>query len=88
VEQSDRHDRTWGAQRPQTVAKINIKLTSIRLNIGRAVLLGGNANNGTNAGLGNVNTNHVPGNVNRRVGSRQYFLKINTGVSPASWQKI
>ena len=40
----------------------------------RAVLLGGNALNGTIAGLGFVNTNLVPGNVYRRVGSRLCFL--------------
>lgn len=40
----------------------------------RAVLLGGDANHGTRAGLGIVHTNRVPGLVFRRVGSRLCFL--------------
>jgi hypothetical protein len=40
----------------------------------RAVLLGGRAHGGTYAGLGRVASSHVPGDVNRRVGSRLCFL--------------
>lgn len=36
----------------------------------RAVLLGGNANNSSNAGLSNVNSNNDPSNSNTNYGSR------------------
>jgi len=37
------------------------------------VLVGGNADNRSNAGLANVNTNNAPSDANRNIGSRLYF---------------
>ncbi len=56
----------------------------------RACLLGGNANNGANAGLAYVNSNNAPGNANVNVGSRlRYTGKRNNFIrhDPASRQK-
>jgi hypothetical protein len=50
------------------------------------LLLGGNANNGANAGLGNANTNNSPANTNANIGSRQCLFYANKG--PGSCQKI
>ena len=40
------------------------------------VLLGGNANNGTNARFTYSNTNNVPTETSTNIRSRQYWLKI------------
>lgn len=40
------------------------------------MLFGGNANNGSNAGLVYANSNHVPSAANANIGSRLYFSKI------------
>ncbi len=56
-------------------------------------LLGGNANNGANAGFGNLNTNNRSSNSNANNGFRLYrsfFDKIkyfNSYQDHASWQK-
>lgn len=42
----------------------------------RVCAVGGNANNGTNCGLGYVNTNNVPSNRNVNYGSRLYIQGI------------
>lgn len=39
----------------------------------QVVLVGGNADNRSNAGLANVNTNNAPSDANRNIGSRLYF---------------
>lgn len=39
----------------------------------RCVALGGNANNGANAGFGYVNANNAFSNANRNYGSRNYL---------------
>lgn len=36
-------------------------------------MLGGNANNGSNCGFVNVNSNNAPSNTNANIGSRLYF---------------
>ncbi|MBR1627080.1 MAG: hypothetical protein IJ681_08035 [Bacteroidales bacterium] len=42
----------------------------------RVCAVGGNSNNGTNCGLGYVNTNNVPSNRNVNYGSRLYIQGI------------
>ena len=56
----------------------------------RAVLVGGNANNGVNAGLGYVNANNVPANTNVNIGSQIYLIKniVIRKRDLASWRKI
>lgn len=39
-----------------------------------AALLGGNANNGANAGFGYLNANNRPANTNANIGARLYRL--------------
>lgn len=39
----------------------------------QVLLVGGNADNRSNAGLANVNTNNAPSDANRNIGSRLYF---------------
>ena len=57
-------------------------------------LLGGNANNGANAGLAYLNSNNSPANANANIGSRLYctFIVIMSRTSLAkdlaTWQKI
>lgn len=41
----------------------------------QVVLVGGNADNGSNACLANVNTNNAPSDANRNIGSRLYFQR-------------
>lgn len=55
------------------------------------LLVGGNANNGANAGFANSNTNNTPSNDNANIGSQLCFQKIDdhySGRDLASWQKI
>ena len=40
----------------------------------RGVLFSGNANNGTNAGFVNANSNNAPSNTNANIGSQLCFL--------------
>jgi hypothetical protein len=42
----------------------------------RGVLLGGNANNGANAGLSYVNSNNTPSNTSTNVSSHLWFSKV------------
>lgn len=48
------------------------------------LLFGGNANNGTNAGLSYANANNAPSNANANNGSRIYYNTTtpNTGRKP------
>lgn len=48
----------------------------------RACLLGGNANNGANAGLVNSNSNNAPGNANTNVGFRLRYTGKETKQPP------
>lgn len=57
--------------------------------------LGGNANNGANAGLAYLNSNNSPANANADIGSRLYctFIVIKMSRTSlakdlATWQKI
>jgi len=43
----------------------------------RAVLFGGNANNGANAGFANSNSNNDPSNTNANIGSRLNLTPFN-----------
>ena len=58
----------------------------------RAVLFGGNANNGANAGFANSNSNNDPSNTNANIGSRLNLTPFNKKKisiafhDPASWQ--
>ena len=47
--------------------------TNTSANRMQVVLVGGNADNRSNAGLANVNTNNAPSDANRNIGSRLYF---------------
>lgn len=49
--------------------------------------VGGNANNGANAGLVYVNTNNEASNTNTNIGSQLSLKDINVA-DLASWQKI
>ena len=42
------------------------------------LLFGGNANNGTNAGLSYANANNAPSNANANIGSRIYYNEHKT----------
>lgn len=53
----------------------------------RALHVGGNANNGSNAGLVYSNTNNAASNTNANIGSQlSFFLKVVTDLGPC--QKI
>lgn len=47
-----------------------------------ALLVGGNANNGANDGLGCTNANNAPSNANTNIGSRNYFLSMKPTTRP------
>ena len=51
------------------------------------LLVSGNANNGTNAGLRNANSNNTPSNANTNIGAQLSVEKLDN-CSLASWQKI
>lgn len=45
-------------------------------------MLGGNANNGTNAGFVYVNSNNAPSNANTNIGSRTCSMSYEATASP------
>ena len=55
--------------------------------IWRALIVGGNANNGSNAGLSYANSNNAASNANANIGSQLCCTNF-VATNPASWQKI
>ena len=47
----------------------------------RAVLFGGNANNGANAGFAYSNSNNAPSNTNANIGSRLNLTPFNQNIN-------
>lgn len=57
-----------------------------RLCIARGLIVGGNANNSSNAGFACVNANNAPSNTNANIGSRHYWI-IYSYANPAHMAK-
>lgn len=53
-----------------------------KIKVGRSggAIFGGNANNGTNAGLAYVNSNNTPSNTNSNIGSHLSFKHLTSGL--------
>jgi hypothetical protein len=72
---------------PRPTIKSSLKISGL-WSRWRAPIVGGNANNGSNAGPVNVNTNIAASNTNTNIGSQLCCLIIKEGPDLASRQKI